>query len=153
MYHDRDCARLESPGVSPAAGQSCDLAGRSGIKGVTTTMATDATRPQEKTCDVADQPHARVGLALVRLTIGAMFLWVFFENLRKGLYTPAGYAGLINFYIMQGHAPSAWKAVMALAASHASMAGPLQGLTEISLGCLLLAGLLTRPVALVACGL
>jgi hypothetical protein len=35
----------------------------------------------------------------VRLTIGAMFVWVFFENLGKGLYTPAGYAGLINYYI------------------------------------------------------
>ena len=37
--------------------------------------------------------HAADGLALVRLTIGAMFLWVFFENLGKGLYTPGGYAG------------------------------------------------------------
>jgi len=24
-----------------------------------------------------------------------MFVWVFFENLGKGLYTPAGYAGLM----------------------------------------------------------
>src|SRR3989442_5739647 len=116
------------------------------------TMATNATPPQEKTSHVADQPHAGVGLALVRLTIGAMFLWIFLENSGKGLYTPAGSAGLINFYIKQGHAPSAWKAVMALAASHAPMAAPLQALTEISLGCLLVAGLLTRPVALVACG-
>ena len=46
-----------------------------------------------------DQLHAANGLALVRLTIGAMFVWVFFENLGKGLYTPAGYAGLINYYI------------------------------------------------------
>ena len=114
-------------------------------------MATRAGGSQE-TSHVADQPQARVGLALVRLTIGAMFVWVFFENLRKGLYSPAGYAGLINFYIMHGHAPAAWKTVMALAANHAPMAGPLQALTEISLGCLLLAGLVTRPVALVACG-
>ncbi len=115
-------------------------------------MATNATRPQEKTSQVADQPQARVGLALVRLTLGAMFVWVFFENLGKGLYTPAGYAGLINYYIQKGHAPAAWKAVMALAAGHASMAAPLQALTEISLGCLLVVGLLTRPVAFVACG-
>lgn len=91
------------------------------------------------------------GLALVRFTIGAMFVWVFFENLRKGLYTPAGYAGLINYYIQHGQAPAAWKAIMRLAASHAAMAAPVQGLTEISLGVLLLLGLLTRPVALVAC--
>ena len=72
-----------------------------------------------------DQPLARIGLALVRLTIGAMFVWVFFENLAKGLYKPAGYAALINYYIQHGHAPAMWKSVMALMASHASMAAPL----------------------------
>ena len=97
-----------------------------------------------------DQPNARIGLAIVRLTIGAMFVWVFFENLGKGLYTPAGYSGLINYYIQHGHAPAAWKAVMAVAASHAAMAAPLQGMTEISFGILLVIGLLTRPVGLVA---
>ena len=98
----------------------------------------------------AGHPQARFGLAIVRLTIGAEFLWVFFENLGKGLYTPGGYAGLINDYIRKGHAPDAWKAVMALAADHAQIAAPAQGLTEISLGVLLVLGLLTRPAALVA---
>jgi len=97
-----------------------------------------------------DQPSARNGLAIVRLTIGAMFVWVFFENLGKGLYTPGGYAGLINYYIQHDHAPALWKAVMAAAASHAAMAAPMQAITEISLGILLLAGLLTRPAAFVA---
>jgi uncharacterized membrane protein YphA (DoxX/SURF4 family) len=97
-----------------------------------------------------DQLYARFGLAIVRLTIGVMLVWVFFENLGKGLYTPGGYAGLINYYIQHDHAPAAWKAVMAVAASHASMAAPLQGLTEISLGVLLVLGLLTRPAGLVA---
>jgi uncharacterized membrane protein YphA (DoxX/SURF4 family) len=95
-------------------------------------------------------PEAPTGLAIVRLTIGAMFVWVFFENLGKGLYTPGGYGGLINYYIKQGRAPAAWKAVMALAANHASMAAPGQAVTEISLGVLLMLGLLTRPAALVA---
>ena len=99
---------------------------------------------------MADQPEARIGLAIVRLTIGAMLVWVFFENLGKGLYTPAGYAGLINYYIQHSHAPAAWKAVMAGAASHAAMAAPMQALTEISLGILLVVGLLTRPFAFVA---
>ena len=98
----------------------------------------------------AAQSQARIGLAVVRLTIGALFVSVFFENLGKGLYKPAGYAGLINYYIKQGHAPAAWKAVMALAASHAAMAAPMQAVTEISLGILLVTGLLTRPVAFVA---
>lgn len=90
------------------------------------------------------------GLALVRLTIGAMFVWVFFENMGKGLYTAAGYAGLINYYIKASHSPAAWKAVMGLAASHAAIAAPMQAVTEISLGILLVIGLLTRPAAFVA---
>ena len=61
-----------------------------------------------------------------------------------------GYASLINFYITKSHAPAVWKAVMGLAASHAAMAAPMQGLTEISLGILLFIGLFTRPAALVA---
>ena len=97
-----------------------------------------------------EERDARKGLAIVRLTIGAMFVWVFFENLGKGLYTPAGYSGLINFYIQHDHAPAAWKAVMAAAASHAAVAAPMQAITEISLGILLVIGLLTRPVAFVA---
>jgi uncharacterized membrane protein YphA (DoxX/SURF4 family) len=99
---------------------------------------------------VVNQLPAANGLAIVRLTIGAMFVWVFFENLGKGLYTPAGYAGLINYYIKASHSPAAWKAVMGLAASHAALAGPMQAMTEISLGILLVAGLLTRPAGLVA---
>ncbi len=113
-------------------------------------MKANGSPPRNATTRSADQPQARIGLALVRLTIGAMFVWVFFENLGKDLYTPAGYAGLINYYIKQGHSPAAWKAVMALAANHASMAAPAQAVTEISLGVLLVLGLLTRPAALVA---
>lgn len=90
------------------------------------------------------------GLVLVRLTIGAMLVWVFFENLGKGLYTPSGYANLIHYYITHGHSPAVWKAVMSLAASHAAMAAPAQAVTEISLGILLVIGLLTRPVAFIA---
>lgn len=96
------------------------------------------------------QPNARTALVIVRLTIGAMLVWVFFENLGKGLYTPSGYAGLINYYIQHGHAPAIWKSVEAAAASHAAMAAPMQAVTEIGLGILLVIGLLTRPVAFVA---
>jgi len=110
-------------------------------------MTTNITSVQKAT---AGQPYAANGLALVRLTIGAMFVWVFFENLGKGLYTAVGYSSLINYYIKASHAPAAWKAVMAQAASHAALAGPIQAMTEISLGILLVIGLFTRPAAFVA---
>ena len=99
---------------------------------------------------VSPDTQAANGLALVRLTIGAMFVWVFFENLGKGLYTAGGYSGLINYYIKMSHSPALWKAVMALAANHAALAAPMQAVTEISLGVLLVLGLFTRPTAFVA---
>ena len=108
-----------------------------------TTKLNEATRP-------ANLLDAASGLALVRVTIGAMFVWVFFENLGKGLYSPGGYAGLINYYIKSSHSPALWKAVMGLMASHAAIAAPMQAMTEISLGILLVIGLLTRPAAFVA---
>ena len=100
--------------------------------------------------DIANQRPAACGLAVVRVTIGAMLVWVFFENLGKGLYTAAGYSSLINYYIKASHSPAAWKAVMGLMASHAAMAAPMQAVAEISLGILLVIGLLTRPAAFVA---
>jgi len=113
-------------------------------------MTTNATPAQNATVSFAGQPDAANGLALVRMTIGAMFVWVFFENLGKGAYTPAGYAGVINYYINASHSPAAWKWVMGLMASHAAMVAPMQAATEISLGILLVVGLLTRPAAFVA---
>ena len=113
-------------------------------------MITNVAPGQNVAVTFIGQPHAASGLALVRLTIGAMLVSVFFENLGKGAYTPAGYAGVINYYIKSGHSPAAWKSVMELVASHAAIAGPMQAMTEILLGILLVIGLLTRPVAFVA---
>lgn len=111
---------------------------------------TNAGTAQEPVTSVGNRLDAAKGLAVIRLTIGAMFVWVFFENLGKGLYTAGGYSSLINYYIKMGHSPAAWKAVMGFMASHAAMAAPVQAMTEISLGILLVIGLLTRPVAFVA---
>jgi uncharacterized membrane protein YphA (DoxX/SURF4 family) len=90
------------------------------------------------------------GLALARICIGTMFVWVFFENYGKGLYTPVGYAELIKYYAANSSAPAAWKSVMLLAAANARVAAPMQGLAEFSFGVLLIVGLFTRPVALAA---
>ena len=108
-----------------------------------------ATNPN-RTAETIDGQAAACGLAVVRLTIGVMFLWVFFENRGKGLYTPGGYAGLISYYIKNSHCPDVWRSVMSLAAHHAAIAAPMQAATEISLGILLTVGLFTRPAAFVA---
>ena len=92
--------------------------------------------------------RAQCALTIVRIALGALFVSVFFENLRKGLYSPSGYSGLINYYIEKGHGPQILKSVMALMANHATVAGPMQGFTEITFGVFLVIGLLTRPVAL-----
>jgi uncharacterized membrane protein YphA (DoxX/SURF4 family) len=113
-------------------------------------MTTTTTQPLDNTSQVAGQSDAANGLALVRLIVGAMFVSVFFENLGKGAYTPAGYAGVINYYIKNSHSPAAWKLVLGFMSSHAAMIAPGQAAMEISVGILLVIGLLTRPVALVA---
>ena len=97
-------------------------------------------------------PAVRAGgvLVIMRIALGALFLTTFFENLGKRLYTPAGYASLIHYYIQSGHAPAIWKAVMGSAAANAAVAGPLQGILEPSLGILLIIGLFARPAAFVA---
>jgi uncharacterized membrane protein YphA (DoxX/SURF4 family) len=113
-------------------------------------MTTNVTQAQKATASFAGQSDAAKGLALVRVTVGVMFVWVFFENLGKGAYTPAGYAGVINYYIKNSHAPAAWKLVLEFMSSHAAMVAPGQAAMEITVGILLVIGLLTRPVALVA---
>jgi uncharacterized membrane protein YphA (DoxX/SURF4 family) len=92
------------------------------------------------------------GLALARMCIGAMFLYVFFENYGKGLYTPGGYAELIKWYAANGSSPAFWKTIMGVAAQNARIAAPMQGFAEASFGVLLILGLVTRPVALAAAG-
>src|SRR5881275_259939 len=87
-------------------------------------------------------------LAVLRVALGAMFIWVFFENLAKGAYSPGGYKGVIDYYLKNGHSPAAWKAVMSVMAANARVVAPVQAATELGFGVLLLAGVATRIVAL-----
>jgi uncharacterized membrane protein YphA (DoxX/SURF4 family) len=91
-------------------------------------------------------------LAVIRIAIGAMFVWVFFENYNKGAYTPAGYRGVIEYYLKSSHAPAAWKTVMAFVAGHASVAGPLQAISELGFGVALVTGTASRLAAAAAAG-
>ena len=81
-------------------------------------------RPSSRRPPDMRRPDPLLLLAVLRLTVGAMFVWVFFENLGKDLYTPGGYASLIHYYIEKGNAPAAWKAVMGFMANHAAIAAP-----------------------------
>src|SRR5262249_23529860 len=90
------------------------------------------------------------GLALARMCVGAVFVYVFFENYGKGVYKPNGYADLIRWDAGHAAAPAIWKWMMRRAAQNARLAAPMQGLAEISFGVLLVVGLFTRPVAVAA---
>lgn len=100
----------------------------------------------------SDPTQDRRALAVIRVAIGAMLVWVFFENYNKGAYTPAGYRGVIEYYVKSGHAPAAWKSVMAFVAAHASVAGPLQAMSELTFGVALVTGTASRLVAAAAAG-
>jgi uncharacterized membrane protein YphA (DoxX/SURF4 family) len=91
-------------------------------------------------------------LAVIRVALGAMFVWVFFENLRKGAYTPAGYRGVIEYYLDKGAAPGAWKSIMSFVADHAAVAGPLQAASELAFGVALVTGIASRLFAAAAAG-
>lgn len=89
-------------------------------------------------------------LAVLRVALGAMFVWVFFENLGKGAYTPAGYKGVIDYYVKNGHSPEAWKALISVMAANSRIVAPLQAMTELGFGLLLVTGAATRLVAAAA---
>ena len=89
-------------------------------------------------------------LAILRVVLGLMILSTFFENLHKGAYTPVGYKGVIDFYINKGSAPAIWKAIESVLAANARIVAPMQAMSELGFGVLLIAGVATRVVAAAA---
>src|SRR3954471_18593808 len=100
--------------------------------------------------DTISSGREQRALAVMRIALGAMFVWVFFENLGKGAYTPAGYKGVIDYYLKNGHAPGAWKAIMAVMARDARTVAPIKTEPGLALALVLLAGPATRLVAVAA---
>jgi uncharacterized membrane protein YphA (DoxX/SURF4 family) len=90
--------------------------------------------------------------SVLRVMLGALFVSVFFENLNKKLYEPAGYATLIRGYKRETSAPGAWKDFMGFIADHASFFAPVQAGFELVLGVCLVLGFAAGAVALVAAG-
>ena len=97
-------------------------------------------------------PWPRIILATVRVTLGVLFLSVWVQNVRKGLYSADGFAGLTRHYRDTGSAPGIWKDVMGWIANHANVIGPFQMVGELAMGALLLVGVATRLVGLAAAG-
>ena len=94
--------------------------------------------------------EAHEALAVVRIGLGLLFVWVFFENLGKGLYTPGGYADLVTYYATKGTAPEAWKSLMRVMADSAAIAAPVQAVAELLFGIGLVLGVGARAVSLAA---
>jgi uncharacterized membrane protein YphA (DoxX/SURF4 family) len=109
----------------------------------------DVRRIDMSTSEAVTEKRA---LAVIRIAIGAMFVWVFFENLGKGAYTPAGYRGVIEYYLSKGAAPAVWKSVMSFVGGHAAVAGPLQAISELAFGIALVTGTASRLFAAAAAG-
>lgn len=90
---------------------------------------------------------------VLRVTLGALFISVFFDNLAKHLYSPGPYAGLIDDYAARNNAPGFWSdGFMGFVSDHASTLAPGQAVFELALGVLLVLGIATGLVALIAAG-
>jgi len=94
----------------------------------------------------------RQALAVIRIVIGLMLVSTFFENFAKGAYSPAGYRGVIDYYIKNGHSPAFWKAIESVLAANARIVGPLQAIGELGMGVSLVLGVATRVIGVAAGG-
>jgi len=96
---------------------------------------------------------APLAITLLRIYLGALFCTVFFENIAFNRYTADGYQRLIDRYAAENDAPGFWSdGVMALFADNSELFAPLQFVTELGFGVLLVLGVATGAVALAAAG-
>jgi uncharacterized membrane protein YphA (DoxX/SURF4 family) len=90
-------------------------------------------------------------LSVLRVFLGAVLITVWFENLAYERYTAAGYERLIERYAERNDAPGFWSdGVMAFFADNSDLFAPVQAVTEMAFGLLLVLGLAAGAVGLVA---
>jgi hypothetical protein len=86
----------------------------------------------------------------LRIMVGVVFAATVFDNLHHHNYGSQGYRRLINGYLEHGNQPSFQRSIMRLVRDHASVAGPLQEVTEIAIAVALLAGIAVPLFSLIA---
>ena len=90
---------------------------------------------------------------VLRLFLGAVFITVFFENLAFNRYTADGYTSLIERYAGRNDAPGFWSdGFMQFFADNSTVFAPLQAVTELSFGLLLVVGIASGLVGLAVAG-
>ena len=93
---------------------------------------------------------ARTLAAIVRILIGAYFIWIWVQNIQKGFYTPAGYEGLLTRVFPQSHNPLTWYAafITNFVLPHKAIFAAGQFVFELAIGIALVVGFLTPAVAM-----
>ncbi len=87
-----------------------------------------------------------IGLSLIRVTVGALWVTQFFANIHDGHFTVAGYRRLVTGYVERADSPSWWKSFEGFAVDHAGLFLLLQATGEICIGVALIVGI-ARPIA------
>ena len=90
----------------------------------------------------------RTYLSALRILLGIILLVTWKENLDKGLYTPEGFRGFME-YLANGHPVAFYRAfLLNVMAPLAGVFGPIQMIWELGMGLALLTGTFTRLAGL-----
>jgi len=90
----------------------------------------------------------RTYLSALRILLGIILLVTWKENLDKGLYTPEGFRGFVEF-LADGHPVEFYRSfLLGVMAPGAAVFAPFQMIAELGMGLALLTGTLTRLAGL-----
>lgn len=101
---------------------------------------------------MTEEAQLRTPPQVLRILVGMVFAFSFFDNISHSNYSRTGYQRLIEHYLARTAAPGPWKDVMRFIAHHAAVFAPAQAVGEGSLAVLLLAGIAVPFAALAATG-